>query len=253
MHSKARFRVTTLGAGGLFLGLTLAVFGATADDFLAAFSRAGSHFEVNRGQLPAEVDYSFRAADYRIDLVPDGMKLALSGNAMRLGDPMQVRFTGLAGTGELVGVDALPFSVMHRVPDDQGRSRMASIPTYSRVKEVSLYEGIDLHYGINRGRLEYDFHVAAGANPSVIGIEALGAELIELDEQGHIHISYAIGEVVHERPVIFQEVEGKRVSVDGRYRLKDNHITIEVAQYDASLPLVIDPVVTVNLRGGSGD
>ena len=247
MSILCNFRAVAVGVGGFLLSLPQIVAGPTASDFLAAFSQAGSHFEVNRGQLPADVAYTFRSTDYRIDLVPHGMNLALPENAVRLGDPMQVRFAGSDGTGELTGEEALPFSVMHRVPDGQGRSRMTSVSTFSRVKEVSLYEGIDLYYSVNSGRVEYDLHVAPGANPSSIGIEAPGAEQVALDDEGNIHIRYPIGEVVHQRPIIFQDIEGRRVTVDGRYRLQDERISIEVAQYDASLPLVIDPVISVHL------
>ena len=143
MSILCNFRAVAVGVGGFLLSLPQIVAGPTASDFLAAFSQAGSHFEVNRGQLPADVAYTFRSTDYRIDLVPHGMNLALPENAVRLGDPMQVRFAGSDGTGELTGEEALPFSVMHRVPDGQGRSRMTSVSTFSRVKEVSLYEGIE--------------------------------------------------------------------------------------------------------------
>ncbi|MGH8010613.1 MAG: hypothetical protein ACREQ3_26775, partial [Candidatus Binatia bacterium] len=50
------------------------------------------------------------------------------------------------------------------------------IPTYAKVKYQSVYPGIDLVYYGNQRRLEYDFIVAPGADPTVIRLAVDGLE-----------------------------------------------------------------------------
>jgi hypothetical protein len=55
------------------------------------------------------------------------------------------------------------------------------------------------------------------------------------------------------KPVIYQEWKGHRHEVGGGYVLKDkHHVGFEVASYDTSRPLVIDPVLAYStFLGGS--
>src|SRR5207237_3743438 len=64
-------------------------------------------------------------------------------------------------------------------------------------------------------------------------------------------------EVVLHKPVVHQRStkNGRRTAVDGRYVLKgDRQVAFEVASYDRTKPLVIDPVLRYSTYlGGSGD
>jgi hypothetical protein len=51
---------------------------------------------------------------------------------------------------------------------------IAGVPQYSAVRFRSLYNGIDLVYHGARGRLEYDFEVAPGADAGQIALEVEG-------------------------------------------------------------------------------
>ena len=56
-------------------------------------------------------------------------------------------------------------------------------------------------------------------------------------------------------PVAYQiNSAGRRLTVESHYRLRDPHTaTFELGAYDASLPLVIDPVISYSTYfGGSG-
>ena len=63
------------------------------------------------------------------------------------------------------------------------------------------------------------------------------------------------GELHFQSPVVYQESRGVRTPVSGSYMMNDaTHIAFHVAQYDASKPLVIDPVLVYSTYvGGSGD
>ena len=61
--------------------------------------------------------------------------------------------------------------------------------------------------------------------------------------------------IIHQlKPRIYQEVEGVRQEIPGGYVLKNtDQVGVHVAAYDATRPLVIDPVLTYSTYlGGSG-
>ena len=70
-----------------------------------------------------------------------------------------------------------------------------------------------------------------------------GIDGLWLDDNGALHVETASGVLVDDAPYIYQENEGLRTEVLGRFELIDNdtytfHVT---GDYDSSLELVIDP------------
>ena len=51
-------------------------------------------------------------------------------------------------------------------------------PHYARVEYQDIYPGIDLAYYGNQRRLEYDFLVEPGADPSLIALNFDGAQQV---------------------------------------------------------------------------
>src|SRR5205823_346630 len=94
-----------------------------------------------------------------------------------------------------------------------------------------------------------------GANRERIVLGFQGAERLEINAEGEL-VLHAAGEVIRQRvPVIYQEIDGVRTKIEGRYVLKDAHrVGFQVAAYDPSRPLVIDPTLVYSTYlGGSGD
>ena len=217
--------------------------------FLAAASGAGAHFESNHGQIPADAVYCFRSAAYRLDLKQRGIELRLPGNEVLLGKPMRIDFSGAGTEVTMAGSDPLPFQVMHRTTTDGIRRGLQPIPTFAAVTAEDVYAGVDVRYHVNRGRLEYDLVVDPGADPSRIALVMTGADSLSLSEAGDLEIEYPVGRVIQHKPHIYQEVEGARETIDGRYVLNgDRGVGLEIGAYDRNLPLVIDPILTVEIR-----
>ena len=69
-------------------------------------------------------------------------------------------------------------------------------------------------------------------------------EKLEIDTQGDLVLHTVVGPIHQRKPVIYQEVDGVRKEIPGGYVLKGEHqVSFKVAAYDASQPLVIDPVL----------
>jgi hypothetical protein len=76
----------------------------------------------------------------------------------------------------------------------------------------------------------------------VLGFQRV--EKLEIDTQGNLVLHTVVGPIHQRKPVIYQEVDGVRKEIPGGYVLKGEHqVSFKVAAYDASQPLVIDPVL----------
>jgi beta-propeller repeat-containing protein len=126
---------------------------------------------------------------------------------------------------------------------------------YAKVRYREVYPGVDLVYYGNQRQLEHDFIIAPHADPSSITLNLAGAEKLFLDTQGHLVLRVKEGEAQFEKPRIYQDVGGVRREIPGSYLLKGAHqVGFQVATYDTSRPLVIDPVLFYStFLGGGGD
>ena len=128
---------------------------------------------------------------------------------------------------------------------------ITDVPTYERVRYRNVYPGIDVvYYGAN-GTLEHDVVVQPGADPSVVAMAFHGADELSLDSRGSAIVKAGERKVEWKAPVIYQEVNGRRLAVSGRYRKTgQGELGFEIARYDTSKPLIIDPVVTYSSYQG---
>jgi hypothetical protein len=251
------------------------------------FKKQPLRFEVNRGQSDAQARFIARTNDSTLFLTQSEAVLRLpkieappepTRAALR-----KTKFAGLARPTEsavirlrpvnsnpqprLTGVERLP-GVSHHFIGNDPRKWRTNIESYAKVKYENLYPGIDLiYYGNQAGEIEYDFLVAAGANPNLIALSVEGADKAEIDEQsGDLLLETSVGRVRQQAPRLYQEVNGKRQEIAGRYRLlksapstrnlkskiQNSLLAFEVDDYDKSKPLVIDPVVVYStLLGGA--
>ena len=77
----------------------------------------------------------------------------------------------------------------------------------------------------------------------------LPADAISLSDAGHLEIDCPVGRVIQHKPVVYQEVEGERELIDGRYVLKVTRgVGLVLGTFDRNPPLVIDPIVPVEIR-----
>src|SRR5260370_27837611 len=102
--------------------------------------------------------------------------------------------------------------------------------------------------------MENELMVAGGAYPGLTRAEFDGAEKISLDAGGDLVLASKEGEIRFQKPLAYQEVDGARREISASFVLKDTHqVGFQVAAYDTSRPLVIDPVLFYSTYlGGSG-
>jgi hypothetical protein len=231
-----------------------------------AYSKLPLYFEANLGQSDPRVKFLSRGSKHTLFLTSTEAVLILTkseqtGNAVRenraakaTGTVLRMTFLGANPQPGVAGQEELAGKTNYFIGNDPTKWH-ANVPTYAKVHYQNLYPGIDLVYYGNQRQLEYDFIVGAGANPNAITLSFQGAEKVEVDAHGNLILHTTVGVIHLGKPSIYQEVDGIRRDISGGYVLKDpNQVGFQVAAYDVSRPLVIDPVLFYSTYlGGSGD
>jgi P pilus assembly chaperone PapD len=230
-------------------------------------------FEENEGQTAREVRYVSHGSGYELFLTPQEAVVALQpslpvnlsalhGGAYfrslrqaRQAGRMTVLRMGLEGANleaKISGIDPLPGKVNYFLGNEPEHWH-TNIPTYSQVKYAQVYPGVDLVFYGNQRNLEYDFVVAPGADPKAIALTLKGARKVGVDSNGDLILSLANGQVIFQKPVLYQNVRGQRKQIEGSYSLAGKQrVTFAVSKYDRSEPLIIDPVLNYSTYlGGS--
>lgn len=256
---------------GLFCFGTLvsqAVTPAIPEPGVASLGGRSIHFEANLGQAGDKAHFIARGPAYyfsltsteatislrKFDPSPDAARSAKSRAASGVSfSSVRLEFLGANPHADISGEGELAGRVNYFLGSDTATWR-TGVPLYSRVRVAEMYPGISLlHYG-NQQHLEYDFEVSPGADPSVIAIRFSGADRLTVDPQGDLIVNLGTDEIRQPRPVIYQMVDGGRKHIPGGYVLTDRQtVTFEIGNYNARLPLVIDPVLSYSTYyGGTG-
>jgi hypothetical protein len=151
-----------------------------------------------------------------------------------------------------IAQDQLPGTANYFGGRDPAKWRR-DLPTFAKVRYPNVYQGIDVVYYGNQGRLEYDFVIAPGADPSAITLGFSGATA-QIENNGDLTLALAGGATTMRRPFIYQEIGGNTRAITGDYvKRADGRIGFTVGTYDRTQPLVIDPVLLYStLIGGRG-
>ena len=218
------------------------------------FGRLPLSFESNQGQTDQSVKFLSHGPGYDLFLTATEAVLSLrkpQGAGER--SVLRLKMIGANADPRVEGQDQLPGKVNYFAGNDPEKWQR-NVPTYRKVHYTNVYPGIDVVYYGNQRELEYDFVVAAGANPKLIKFSVEGAERIRLDQKGNLVVALKDGEVQLHKPFIYQLADdGSRSEVKGSYVIKGNVVSFKVRDADSGKPLVIDPVLSYSsYLGGTG-
>ncbi len=237
----------------------------------AHFGQLPISFEVNRGQTDSQVQFLARGSGYDLFLTSQEAVLRLihrdkdctpQTRRQKRGETpcqenshaavLRMQLVGANPQAKVAGSGELPGKSNYFIGKDR-RQWHTDISTYGKVRYQGVYRGVDLVYHGEQGKLEYDFVVGAGADPGQIRLGFAGVDRLGLDGNGDLLLYTADGPVREQKPVVYQEIDGVRKNLAGRYRLQGSReVGFEVAAYDARKPLVIDPVLLYSTYlGGS--
>ena len=223
-------------------------------------------FETNQGQSDPQVKFLSRGTGYSLFLTADTAVLSLqpsvpsplshrgktsdSQSALAV---LQMKLVNTNPKTQLIGLDELPGRSNYFIGNDPTKWH-TNVRQFSKVRYENVYPGVDLVYHGHQRELEYDFVLQPGADPRTIGMRIQGARL--RPEHGDLVLTTRAGDVRLRSPNTYQEANGVRHQVRGRYVIRSRgEVGFEVAAYDRRRALVIDPVLAYStfLGGSSTD
>jgi hypothetical protein len=237
------------------LGAREALPGRAATRALTALE-APPAFEVNQGQAADGVRFLARGANYTLYLrehdaffrLPTPPERGKAGTAV-----VRFEFAGDRRGAPPEAVGKLARRSNYFLGNDRARWR-TNVPNFSSVRYSRIHDGIDLVFRAGEGGLvEYDFVVAPGGDPAAIRLRFPDADRLAIDAGGDLEIWSGGVALTSRAPAVYQVVDGRNRSVDGRYRIVGDHeVAFTIGAYDARLNLVIDPVLVYSTYlGGS--
>lgn len=238
---------------------------------LENYGRLPLHFVENQGQATQEVKYYAIGSGPGLSFTRDGLVITLApaprktapaspsrslpgtenptkaARAKKPGPVVRLIPLGLRPGVEISGADPLPGKGNYFSGNDP-RNWRRDLPTFGAVLYREAYPGIDLKFYGNGREVEYDIIVKPGADPGRVRFRYAGVQRLEITREGDLAIHLAGGGLLKQKkPVVYQEIAGKRVAREGKFKLHGNKSQLaygfELAAYDHKHPLIIDPVL----------
>jgi len=275
-HTIVYLLALFLGVAGLFNVAPVHVYSSSGDSYKAlavrndlarvkeSYSRIPLSFVANHGQIDKKIKFTSRGSGYSLALTPTTFALAIAHPRNKNNEkPMvqtrasasvlQATVLGGNAAAKLTGLERLLTRTNYFIGSDP-RKWKTNVPNYAKVKYSGVYPGIDLVFYGNQNFLEYDFIVSPGADPGVIALGFEGITGMRVDEKGDLVLGMDAGEIRQSRPVVYQQIDGTRRLIPASYLIKGKkQIAFQIANYDRSKPLVIDPTLAFSTYlGGSG-
>lgn len=131
-------------------------------------------------------------------------------------------------------------------------SKWASdVHSYSEAVLGNLYDGIDLKLIEQELNLKYEFIVQPNIDPAQIKLQVAGASNLFIDPKGNLNVITPAGNILEEKPYVYQIINGKIIEVSSKFVLDDDVLTFELGQYDHSTQLIIDPTLIFATYSGA--
>jgi len=247
---------------------------------IKTYGKLPLYFIENNGQVDNKVSFYERGAGHATFFTSKGVVIGLTkgdvkvDKTARLGDikkleakksekvntdAVSLSFVGANAKAKIITDEKKSGHVNYFVGNDKSKWR-SGIPTYGVVTYKEVYKNIDIKFYGNNRQLEHDVIVSPGGDISSVRFAYDGIEGLKINKEGDLEVNLKEGRIIEQRPVIYQNIDGKRVAVDGSYRIFENSAGaftygFTVASYDHTKQIVIDPVLVYStyLGGSSVD
>ena len=199
------------------------------------------YFEKNIGQHPQEFYFVAKTAFSQFAFADDRVVIRLKGQNNKAYKQFSLLFEGGVDSPVISANEKSKYKVNYfRGKKSQWRE---NIDTFSEITYQDIYPGIDIKFYFNQSRLEYDFIVDAGVDPSIIRFKYENTDNVSISSNKTLDILVNNGLVKQQAPIIYQLVNNKKKIINGEYLRKGNGFTFALANYDSSKELIIDPVI----------
>ncbi len=257
---------------------------------IGMYGKIPLYFIKNDGQLPDRVKYYEKGPGHSILFSEDDVVFSFeksfapllseseARSPVRSGDKVsspnrgrgpefsRVRLfpVGMQRGGRIDGQQQQEGKVNYFIGKDPGKWR-TNIATYGSVVYHEAYPGVDIKFYGSNHALEYDVIVKPGADPSRVRFGYQGIQDFGITPGGDLWLQLPDGgSLTHRKPVVYQEINGKRFDVEGGFHIEPGSpgtspenteliFGFDIASYHRDYPLIIDPVLVYSTYlGGLG-
>jgi len=236
------------------------------------------YFIENKGQVDRQVSFYEMGAGHATFFTEDGVILSLIKKEDKANKPsfnkdilaikkekfakstseaVSLSFVGANKKAKIFADNKKTGHVNYFIGNDKSKWR-SNIPTYGAVTYKDVYKNIDIKFYGNNKNIEHDVIVHPGGDFSLVKFTYEGVKGLKVTEKGNLEVTLNHGKIIGQKPVIYQELKGKRVAVEGAYRILKGEkgaftYGFLVASYDHTKDLVIDPVLVWSTYLGGFD
>jgi len=217
-------------------------------------------FVENRGRLDGRVAYYADAGATSLFFTRDGLTLALRRRGGGSGGwALRQVFVGARRKVSPRASRMAP-GMFNSFVGPRSRWQIG-VRSYTSVAYRGVWPSVDVVYSGRRGGLEYSVVIRPGADPRAVRLAYRGARGLRVTRSGGLEVLTPAGALSEHRPIAYQFVRGRRLPVAARYELFGARrggvggYGFRLGRYDASRPVVVDPVVFgyAGFLGGLGD
>ena len=125
------------------------------------------------------------------------------------------------------------------------------VTNYYEVIYEEIWDGIDLIFHYNDGKLKYEYHISPYADPNLIKVKINGHKDLSINTELDLEISTEVGVIKDVMSEIYYKNNPSEV-IQGNYKLIDKSTyCIDIEGYDKKEEIIIDPLIFGTYVGGS--
>lgn len=215
-------------------------------------------FVANKGQLSSDVAFYASTANTSMFVTQKG-ELVYSLNSKNKSSLVQQKASqpGWTLIETFVGADTTPSGKQSSVTNissfvgNDPDKWFQQLPTYKSIALGEAWSGVYVDLIARANSVEKLFTIMPGADPDAIKIKVSGAKQVAMSANGALDITTGLGQVQLSKPLAWQEKNNTQVPVQVAYVLDEQGYGFTLGEYDASLPVMIDPILQSTYIGGS--
>lgn len=219
-------------------------------------------FMPNAGQFDSSVNYFIQRKGSRLFFLSDRIVFDFAGMPSEDGEQysraaITLLFDGSNSNVTPQGLSPNPGVMNFYFGDDSARWQ-SNVSSYQELLYQELWPGVDLILVSEKEKLKFNWIVRPGGDPKQIVLRYLGADSLELDDEGNLSVQHALGVMTDACPVAFQEYNDEKTAVSCSFLINpkgDMTVGFETGPFDETMSLYIDPAVSyaTYLGGSSAD
>ena len=160
---------------------------------------------------------------------------------------LDLSLAGANYTGNIISEDKQQYHETYYTNGDNKNGIEAK--AYGKITYKDVYPGIDWVLYLKNNKLEYEFVIAPGADPSLIKLQYNGQQSLTLNDKGTITATTPMGIIKDNAPLCYYvDKDQKKSSIGSHFTLAGNTLSFTVenkatANNYSNKKLVIDPIL----------